>query len=159
MNFIRRLGTKLSVRSSKVASLDPVHQLLQEAHAHLLSEEYDKARDLLLQTIESRSVINEPATVDYILMSLETTWLLTGKFADGISFFSDYLSRRPGDPCAYGGRADLLWYSGRLEEAIQDFGRSLEMRPNGFLSLSGRGQVLAEVGRAEKALEDLDLAL
>ena len=133
--------------------------MVSEAHAHLLSEEYDEARVLLLQAIGLPNVINEPATIEYILMSLETSWMLTEKFEEGISFFSDYLGRHAGESAAYSGRAGLLWYSGRLEEAVQDFTRSLELNPMGILSLSGRGQVLAEVGRAEEALQDLNRAL
>jgi tetratricopeptide (TPR) repeat protein len=160
MKFLRWLRAKLSLRGGKAApSTDHVHQLLHEAHAHLLSEEYDEARSLLLQAIELRYVMNEPETVNYVLMSLETTWMLTEKFEEGISFFSDYLGHYPSNSAAYGGRAGVLWYSGRLEEAMQDFTRSLELKPKGILSLSGRGQVLAEVGRAEEALEDLNLAL
>jgi hypothetical protein len=70
-----------------------VYQLLQEAHAHLRLEEYDKARAVLLRVIGSRDSISEPETISYILMSLASTWLLTEQYEDGIAFFSEYLSR------------------------------------------------------------------
>jgi len=160
MGFLQWLRAKLSFHGNILAPpLGPLDRLVSEAHGHLVAEEYDEARVLLLQALRSRDDVNEPATIDYLLMSLETSWMLTEKFEEGISFFSSYLGRYPGDSAAFGGRAGLLWYSGRLEEAIQDFTRSLELDPNRILSLSGRGQVLAEVGRGEEALRDLDLAL
>jgi hypothetical protein len=71
-----------------------VRGLLQGAHAHMKSEEYDKARAPLLQAIGSRDDINEPETISYILTSLGSTWLLTEPYGDGIAFFSKYIDRR-----------------------------------------------------------------
>jgi tetratricopeptide (TPR) repeat protein len=136
-----------------------VYQFLQEAHAQMRLEEYDKARDSLLQATGSRDSIDEPETISYALMSLASTWLLTEKYEDGIAFFSEYLSRYPEDSAAYCGRAEALWYKGRLQEAIRDYSRALELKPSDILSLSGRGQVLAEVGENGRAVEDLNLAL
>jgi tetratricopeptide (TPR) repeat protein len=136
-----------------------VHQLLQEAHDHLRLEEYDKARAPLLQAIGSRDDINEPETIGYILTSLGATWLLTERYEDGIAFFSRYIDRYSEDSEAYSGRAEALWYTGRLQEAIRDYSRALELKPNNIMSLSGRGQVLGEAGEHGRAIEDLDLAL
>jgi tetratricopeptide (TPR) repeat protein len=122
-------------------------------------EEYDKARAPLLRAIEFRGSISEPETISYILTSLGSTWLLTERCEDGIAFFSRYVERYSEDSEAYCGRADALWYAGRLQDAIRDYSRALELKPNSILSLSGRGQVLAEAGEHERALEDLDLAL
>jgi len=125
----------------------------------MLLEEYDKARAPLLQAIRSRDNINEPDTISYILMSLGATWVLTEQYEDGMAFFSEYLSRYPEDSAAYCGRAEALWYAGRLQEAIRDYSRALELKPSDVLSLSGRGQVLAEVGEHGRAVENLNLAL
>ena len=122
-------------------------------------EEYDKARASLLKAIGSRDTINEPKTISYVLLSLGSRWLLTEQYEDGITFFSKYLSRYPEDSAAYCGRAEALWYTGRLQEAIRDYSRALELKPSDILSLSGRGQVLAEVGENGRAVEDLNLAL
>ena len=121
--------------------------------------EYDKARASLLQAIESRESVNDPETIGYVLMLLASTWLLTEQYEDGIAFFSGYLGRYPEDSAAYCGRAEALWYTGRLQDAIRDYSRALELKPSDILSLSGRGQVLAEVGENGRAVEDLNSAL
>jgi tetratricopeptide (TPR) repeat protein len=159
MKFLPWIGARLSPERRKAESLNNVYQLLQEAHAHLRLKEYNKARASLLQAIGSRDSINEPLTISYLLMSLSSTWLLTEKYQDGIAFFSEYLSRYPEVSPAYCGRAEALWYTGRLHEAIRDYSRALELKPDDILSLSGRGQVLAEVGENGRAVEDLNLAL
>jgi tetratricopeptide (TPR) repeat protein len=159
MKFLRWVGEWLPPRRRKPEAPTNLYQILQKAHAHLLSGDYDKARDLLLEAIGSRERINEPETIEYILISLSSTWLLTEKFADGIVFFSEYVSHYPEDSTAYGERAAAFWYTGRLEEAIRDYSRALELRPTDILSLSGRGQVLAEAGELRRAMEDLNLAL
>ncbi len=117
------------------------------------------ARALLLRAIRSRERLEDPAVIGYILMALDTTWLLTEQFEDGILFFSEYIRSWPEDSAAYCGRAGQLWYTGRLQEAIRDYSRALELKPGDVLSLSGRGQVLAEAGENGRAMEDLDLAL
>jgi tetratricopeptide (TPR) repeat protein len=122
-------------------------------------EEYDKARASFLQAIMARDSINEPETISYVLISLASTWLLTEQYEDGIAFFSEYVSRFPEDSAAYCGRAEALWYTGRLQEAIRDYSRALELKPGDILSLSGRGQVLGEAGENGRAVEDLNLAL
>jgi tetratricopeptide (TPR) repeat protein len=85
--------------------------------------------------------------------------VLTDRYEEAISFFSEHITRYPQDWAALRGRAAALWYAGKLQEATADYSRVLEMTPNDILSLSGRGQVLAELAQSEKALEDLDLAL
>jgi len=159
MKFLRWIGARLSPQRTEAEFLYDVYPLLQEAHAHMLLEGYDKARAPLLQAIRSRDNINEPDTISYILMSLGATWALTEQYEDGMAFFSEYLSRYPEDSAAYCGRAEALWYAGRLQEAIRDYSRALELKPSDVLSLSGRGQVLAEVGEHGRAVEDLNLAL
>jgi len=114
-------------------------------------EEYGKARAPLLEAIGFRDSVNEPETISYILMSLGSMWALTEKYEDAIAFFSDYLTRHPEDSAAYCGRAEALWYAGRLQEAIRDYSRALELKPSDIPSLSGRGQVLAEVGENGRA--------
>lgn len=159
MKFLRWIGARLSLPRRKAESLNNVYQLLQAAHAHMRLEEYEKARGSLLEAIGSRDSINDPETISYNLMLLASTWLLTEQYEDGIAFFSEYVSRHPEDPAAYCGRAEALWYTGRLQEAIRDYSQALELKPSDILSLSGRGQVLAEVGENGRAVEDLDLAL
>jgi Tfp pilus assembly protein PilF len=159
MKFLRWIGARLSPQPRKRESHNNVHQLLQEAHDHLRLGEYDKARTPFLQAIGSRDDINEPETISYILTSLGATWLLTERYEDGIAFFSRYIDRYSEDSEAYSGRAEALWYMGRLQDAIRDYSRALELKPNNIMSLSGRGQVLGEAGEHGRAIEDLDLAL
>lgn len=159
MKLLRRILAKLSARRGDVDPAGNVYQLLQEAHAHMQLQEYDKARVLLLQTIGYRDSIRDPTAISYILMALGTTWLLPEKYEDGIAFFSGYINRYPEDSEAYCARAEALWYTGRLQDAIRDYSRALELKPSDISSLSGQGQVLAEVGEHGKAMNDLDLAL
>jgi tetratricopeptide (TPR) repeat protein len=141
------------------ATTSELSLLLQRAHAHLQSEEYDEARTLLLQVIAARDSIADPNTIAYTLDAIDTTWLFTERYEEGIAFFSEYINGHPEDPEAYSGRACCLWYSGRHRDAISDYSRALGLKPNHILSRSGRGQLLAEVGEHAKAIEDLDAAL
>jgi tetratricopeptide (TPR) repeat protein len=159
MTFIRWLTSLFSRHRREDATGLQLYLLLQHAHAHLQLEEYDEARALLLQVIASRDSITDPSAIAYILNALDTTWLLTERYEDGIAFFSEYISRYPEEPDAYSGRADSLWYSGRHRDAISYYSRALELQPNHILSLLGRGQVFAEAGEYAKAIEDLDAAL
>jgi tetratricopeptide (TPR) repeat protein len=159
MKFLRWVAARFSGRRREAESSGNVGWLIREAHAHLESGAYDKARVLLLQAIASGDDSRNPATTRYILLGLASTWLLTEQYEDGIAFFSEYTDRHPKDSAAYCGRAAALWYMGRLQDAIRDYSRALELKPDDILSLSGRGQVLAEVGEYARAMEDLDLAL
>jgi len=159
MKFLPWIMARLSPQRRKAESFNGVYQLLQEAHAHMQSEEYDKARAPLLQAIRSRDNFNDAQTISYLLMSLGSTWALTEQYEDGIAFFSEYINHYPEDSAAYCARAEALWYAGRFQEAVRDYSLALELKPGDILSLSGRGQVLAEVGENGRAVEDLNLAL
>jgi tetratricopeptide (TPR) repeat protein len=161
MKFLRWIEATLSLRGRKgeAKSTNDVYQIIHEAHARLLSQDYENARALLLPAIGSRERLKDPAAINYILMALEATWLFTEQYEDGIAFFSQYISGYTEDSAAYQGRAANLWYAGRLREAIRDYSRALELRPREIWTLSGRGQVLAELGENGRAMEDLDLAL
>lgn len=91
--------------------------LLQRAHAHLRLEEYDEARTSLLEVIALRDSITDPDTVAYTLGALDTTWLLTERYEDGIAFFSEHIRRYPEDSEAYSGRASALWYTAHHQDA------------------------------------------
>jgi tetratricopeptide (TPR) repeat protein len=159
MKFLRWLGTKFSLQRGRVESPKNVYELLQQAHAHLLLQKYDEARPLLLKAIGFRDTINEPETINYILTSLVTTWILTERYDDGIAFFSEYISSHPKDSAPYCDRAGCFWYKGQFQEAVRDYSHALELKPNDILSLSGRGQTLAEAGEYVSAMADLNLAL
>ena len=159
MNFLQWIGAKLSPSDTKPESTGDVYRLIQVSQALLTSEEYEKARALLLPAIASRDRLQDPVVINYILRALEATWLFTERYEDGIEFFSQYISAYPEDFPAYQARAATLWYAGRLQEAIRDYSRALELNPSDILSLSGRGQVLAELGENARAMEDLNLAL
>ena len=159
MKFLRWTGAKSSPSAGEAEFTGDVYRLIQVSHALLTSEEYEKARALLLQAIGSRDRLQDPAVINYILGALESTWLFTERYEDGIEFFSQYISAYPEDSVAYQARASTLWYAGRLQESIRDYSRALELKPSDILSLSGRGQVLAELGENVRAMEDLNLAL
>jgi tetratricopeptide (TPR) repeat protein len=146
MKFLRWISARLSGRNNEAESLVNLYGLLQQAHAHLKLEECDKARALLLQFLRSRDRISDPQMIDYTVMSLGSTWILTDRYDDGISFFSEYISHYPEDAAAYCERASALWYAGRLHEAIRDYSHVLELKPSDILARSGRGQVLSEAG-------------
>jgi tetratricopeptide (TPR) repeat protein len=84
---------------------------------------------------------------------------MSEQYAEAIMFFSEHISRHPGDMTAYHCRAGCFWYTGELERSISDFSRVLERKPRDVLALSDRGQVLVEAGKAAEALKDLDYAL
>lgn len=159
MKFPKLFTKKLSRPGTEADSTSIVYQLIHEAHGHLLSEQCEKARAPLLRAIEFRDRIKERAAIDYVLTSLDATWLFTERYEDGITFFSGHISRYPQDAAAFGGRASALWYTGRLDDAVRDYSRALELKSSDIVSLSGRGQVLAELGESDRAMEDLNLAL
>lgn len=159
MKWWDSVKTRLRAKRKVVEPLSEVRRLVYLAYGHLLMEEYDQARAVLLQAAQFRHAIEEQDTVNYLLTSLGSTWVFKEQYEEGIAFFTDYISRYPRDFAAYRGRAEVLWYSGRLQEAIEDYSRSLELKPMDIASLSGRGQVLAELGNYELAMKDLDLAL
>jgi tetratricopeptide (TPR) repeat protein len=159
MKILHWMSTKLSRRAGRGKPASALHDLLREAQTQLNIEEYDQARAILLQALRFRNECPDTATIDYILMSLGTTWLMQERYQEEIAFFTDHINHHSGDWAAHRERAAALWYSGRLQEAISDYSRALELNPTDILSLSGRGQVLAEIGQNEKAMEDLDFAL
>jgi tetratricopeptide (TPR) repeat protein len=159
MDFLQWARKVLSRLNSDDKAASKIYPLLNEAHAHLVAEEYDKAQAKLLQALNLRNDLKDPAVIDYLLTSLGATWLLTDRYKEGIAFFSGYIERYSSDSAAFCERAAVRWYAGQLEEAIRDYSHALELKPNDILSLSGRGQVLAELGQNERAIQDLNLAL
>jgi len=112
-----------------------------------------------LRGIKHRDQIEDPAIADYLLESLGATWLLTEKYEEAISFFTEYSKKYPQDSAVYVGYGWALWYSGKLQESIREYSHALELRPNDILSLSGRGQVLADLGESARAMDDPNHAL
>jgi tetratricopeptide (TPR) repeat protein len=158
MRFIRWIAARFASPKSHVPAGGP-YVLAQTAHAELRSQQYDRARVLLLQAIGSRAEMDDPVLIDYLLGALASTWLLTDRYEDAIAFFTAHIANYPQDSEAYHGRGAALWYLGRLQQAIPDYTRALELKPDTFLTLSGRGQLLAEVGEPARAMEDLDPVL
>lgn len=70
MNILQWMRRILSSPTSPGEADSSEYQLLQAAHARLAAEEYDKARTILLQALQSRGDIKNAATIDYLLMSL-----------------------------------------------------------------------------------------
>jgi tetratricopeptide (TPR) repeat protein len=159
MKILKWIRGGLSDSEAQARAQRDVRSLMYEAHALLDEQQYDGARHVLLRALELWDRIVERATIDWLLMSLGSTWLFQERFSDQMAFFSDYVSRYPMDCAAYCERAAALWYTGRLLEALEDYSRALELDPTHAQSRSGRGQVLAELGEAPRAIEDLDIAL
>jgi tetratricopeptide (TPR) repeat protein len=159
MKFTDWVSMRLSRRSDGTGTQPDIYPLLQEASARLEDEQYDEARSVLLQLMESRSSLEALGLIDWVLTSLASTWLLRERYSEEIAFWSEYIGRYPGDSAAHRERGAAHWYSGRLVEAVRDYSRALELKPMDILSLSGRGQVLAEIGDNDGALEDLNRAL
>ena len=135
------------------------YKFIYAVHTELVNKKYDKARELLLQAIKHRDKIEDRAVADYLLQSLELTWLFTDKYEEAISFFSEYIKHYPHDLAASRGHAAALWYSGKLQDAIREYSHALELKSKDILSLSGRGQVLADLGESTRAMSDLNHAL
>src|SRR5580658_6784291 len=95
MRFVGWIKSLFSGQGREDASAPQWYLLLQRAHAHLQLEEYDEARALLLQVIAVRDSIADPNTIAYTLDALNTTWLFTERYEEGIVFFSVYISRYP----------------------------------------------------------------
>jgi tetratricopeptide (TPR) repeat protein len=159
IQIFRWLRLKLSQSDGADLSGVAAYKFIYEVQNELVNKKYDKARDLLLRAIRHRDKIEDPAVADYVLQSLEVTWLFTDKFEEAISFFSEHIKRYPQDSAAYLGYASALWYRGNLREAVDKYSQALELKPNNILSLSGRGQVLAELGDSARAMDDLNHAL
>src|SRR5262249_46727583 len=134
-------------------------KLVKQGFAQCKSEEYRLARTSLLQALEFRKYTAGTQLLDWILMTLGNTWVLTDEYDEGIAFFAGYIQRHPDDAIAYCERAGGYWYSGRLEEAVNDYTRCLELKPDEILPLAGRAQVLVEIGLDGRALEELDHVL
>jgi tetratricopeptide (TPR) repeat protein len=164
MNIWRWMSTKLG-RYERYQAIGP---LLQEGYSYLKVEDYDKARLPFMRLLESRddlkalsrkADLKDLDLLDYVLTSVDATWLMTERYDEAVTFFSKYINRYPGDAAAYCARAGNLWYLGQLEKAVEDYSRALELEPDDIVARSGRGQVLAEMGSVENALDDLDFAL
>jgi tetratricopeptide (TPR) repeat protein len=123
------------------------------------AETTSKPEGYSLRALQHENKIENPALLEWILISLATTWEETEEYQEWTTFFSDFISRNPNHALALCLRAESLWYDGRPHEAIADYARVLELKPNHALALSGRGQVLMECGQFGRALEDLDSAL
>lgn len=150
---------KVSPGSSNVSSLSRMHELCKAGHAEIVLERYDEARVHFIEALGLRQEVYEPATIEYALLSLGSTYMFTDRYQEGIRFFSEYIARYSEDAGAYRERAGLLWYSGEIEKAIADYSTALKANAKDLMSLSSRGQVRAELGRHKEALENLDAAL
>ena len=159
MKVLRWITRGLARTDDQTKALQELWPILSEAHALLNTQDYDNAREVLLQAIKFRDRLHDAKTIDWILTSLGSTWLFQEKFEEQIAFFSDYVGCHPNDCAAYRDRAVALWYSGKLREAVEDYSRAIELGPTDVQSRSGRGQVLAELGENDKAVDDLDIAL
>lgn len=159
MSFWQRVSRALFGSDHESQPISELYEMLNEAHAKLKVEDYSGAREILLKAAQFRPRIKDAPTTDWILGSLERTWLFQEQFDQQIEFFSNYVKRFPQDVSAYRARAAALWYSGRLNEAANDYSHAIDLNPLDILSRSARGQVLAELGENSKAMDDLNMAL
>jgi len=159
MKIARWLIGRWSKVENKSNTLNELERLIHEAYGHSLSSEYEKARTTLLDAIKYRDDIKDVETTEYILTTIEATWLLTGEYEDAIDFFSEYLKRYPLEAGAYRGRGSARWYLGKLPEALEDYSRALQLNPDDVNAHSGRGHILVEIGEPAQALEALDRSL
>lgn len=133
-----------------------VHGRLNLAYSFIRQEKYLDARQQLLQALELRKEIRDPATVNLLLELLWWTWTYPEQYREAADFFSAYIEKCPGDVRGYSLRASSLWYMGELEEAIEGYSKGLELDPRDILARMGRGQVFAESREFSRAIEDLD---
>jgi len=110
MNLWRRIVDQLSHGPNQADVLRKIQPMLQEAHALVNGEEYEKGRQILLGALEFRDQLHDAKTIDWILTTLASTWLFQDRSKEQIAFFSEYLRRYPRDCAAYRERATGLWY-------------------------------------------------
>ena len=91
--------------------------------------------------------------------TLANTWQCSDEHEKAVKFFSDCLTKNPGEVIAFRLRGGAHWYAGDLQNAIDDFSVALQSLPGDPALLSSRGQALAEAGQFERAFEDLNNAL
>jgi tetratricopeptide (TPR) repeat protein len=157
MNFLKKLGARLWPDRDPMRG--KVLPLVGKAGTYLQAKNYSEARACLLRSLEYKAAIKDPQILTRILGWLALTWRQTSQHREQIEFFSDYISKYPGEAIAHTFRAGAFWYAGELKKALDDYSRVLELDPDSRYALSGRGQVLVECGEYRRALEDLDRAL
>lgn len=132
---------------------------LRLAHSLLLKRDFDGARIILVNALDSKKEITSPALLKQLLRHLYSTWHWQERNAEAVTLFDSYIAQAPDDGFAYMCRASAFWQAGALDEAVRDFSMALELNPEDATALSGRGQVLLELSKYDSALHDLDSAL
>lgn len=150
--------TRLSNKKNKNDFEKSLPHRLKGVVADIRLNNFQAAQEQLLDIVNRRDEITDPALVRAALHNLSATWYLQDQYREGIEFFSNYIERYPADAGGYSARGMMFWYSGEYQKALQDYTLALELLPNDFLTLSARGQVLGELGQYREALLDLDQA-
>lgn len=124
-----------------------------------MKRDFDEARVILLNALDSKKEITSPILLKQLLRYLYSTWHWQERNAEAIAFFDSYIAQAPDDAFGYMCRASASWQAGALDEAVRDFSMAIELNPEDTTALSGRGQVLLELSKYDSALRDLDSAL
>ncbi|HKD49885.1 MAG TPA: tetratricopeptide repeat protein [Candidatus Acidoferrum sp.] len=149
---LRRVKRNYALPSSLVPLLDLSYAALQRGDNNV-------ARQLLLQVLEHRDDLQNPALMVLVLSRLAATWFRSEQYRECAEFFSQYIADHPQDALGYSFRAGSLWYAGSRKDAVEDYAKALEFDPKDSRALMGRGQIFVEQGEFQKAVQDLDAAL
>ena len=95
----------------------------------------------------------------FTLFFAAKTWSRTGVWKNGISLWSDVISKHPGVAFAYNNRGGTYLIEKKYDEALTDFNKAIELRPGYSEALNNRGNVLSDKKRYEEALKDYNKAI
>jgi len=94
-----------------------------------------------------------------VLMARAILTCTSGRYAESLLLFDEYLREIPTDTHARGSRGHALYHLGRLGEAEADLSRAIEGNAHDVFLYNLRGFLRHELGRYEAAVEDFTNAI
>ena len=159
VEFLKRIIARVRSNGSQKKASVEMASLLGLAARYLQAQDYSAARRCLKRALESRPEMEDQQVLAGVLGWLLLTWQETDQYRESTEFFSEHISKYPGDAIAYTLRANSRWYAGELPAAIDDYSHALSVNSADVLALIGRGQVFVELDDYQRATQDLDHAL
>jgi tetratricopeptide (TPR) repeat protein len=120
VEFLKRIVARVRSNGSQKKASGEMASLLGLAAQYLQAQDYSAARRCLKRALESRPEMEDPQVLAGVLGWLFITWEETDQYRESTEFFSEHISKYPGDAIAYTLRANSLWYAGELPAAIDD---------------------------------------
>lgn len=94
-----------------------------------------------------------------VLFNMRIAFLRTFVWKDGVTLFSDVISKNRYIPLAYGNRADALLKIGKYQDALTNANILLHLDPNNGKAYYIRGNIFSLVEKDDKAIHDYAKAL